>query len=58
MLGVGAARVMNKHRVGSLVVIEGGQMLGIFTERDNMRRVIAKRREAIAGLIHLRRDHC
>ena len=31
---------MNKHNIGSLVVMEGSRMLGLFTARDLMRRVI------------------
>jgi CBS domain-containing protein len=36
-----AARVMNEHGIGALVVVEGGKVTGIFTERDIMRRVVA-----------------
>lgn len=31
---------MNRHNIGSLVVMEGPRMLGLFTARDLMRRVI------------------
>jgi len=31
---------MNKHNIGSLVVMEGPRLLGMFTARDLMRRVI------------------
>jgi CBS domain-containing protein len=31
---------MNRHRVGSVVVTEGDQLAGIFTERDVLRRVV------------------
>ena len=37
---VEAVLEMNKHNIGSLVVMEGARMLGLFTARDLMRRVI------------------
>ena len=40
-----AAERMNEHRIGSLVVVEDGRVLGIFTERDVLRRVVAGRRD-------------
>ncbi len=36
-----AARMMNERGVGSVLVMEGGTLAGIFTERDLMRRVVA-----------------
>lgn len=39
-----ATRAMNEHRVGGLVVIRDGQMVGVFTERDVLRRVVAEQR--------------
>lgn len=36
-----AVKIMNLRNVGSLIVSEGSSILGIFTERDLMRRVIA-----------------
>jgi len=41
-----AARLMNRHHIGSLVVVVDGKLAGIFTERDVMRRVVAKQRDA------------
>ena len=35
-----AVAEMNRHRVGSVVVLEGDQLVGIFTERDVLRRVV------------------
>lgn len=35
-----AVAEMNRHRVGSVLVIDGGRLLGIFTERDVLRRVV------------------
>jgi CBS domain-containing protein len=42
-----AAQVMNEHKVGSLLVVEGGQLAGIFTERDILQRVVAQRRDPV-----------
>ncbi len=36
-----AAREMNAHRIGALVVTEGEKVQGIFTERDIMTRVVS-----------------
>ncbi len=40
-----AAVLMNEHRVGSLVVVEDGRVVGMFTERDVLQRVVAGRRD-------------
>ncbi|MBC2602123.1 CBS domain-containing protein [Puniceicoccus vermicola] len=37
-----AVAEMNRHRVGSLVVLEEQKLVGIFTERDVLTRVVAK----------------
>lgn len=36
-----AVQKMNQHRIGAMLVVEGGQLAGIFTERDALTRVIA-----------------
>ena len=36
-----AARLMKKGRVGAVLVVEEGRLVGIFTERDALFRVIA-----------------
>ena len=36
-----AAQEMNRRKVGSVLVMEGGQLLGIFTERDVLWGVVA-----------------
>lgn len=36
-----AARLMNEHRIGALVVTEGDRVTGIFSERDVLIRVVA-----------------
>jgi CBS domain-containing protein len=40
-----AAQRMNERGSGSVLVIEGGVLLGIFTERDVLRRVVAAKRD-------------
>ena len=35
-----AVAEMNRHRVGSVLVIDEGRLVGIFTERDVLRRVV------------------
>lgn len=37
-----AARLMNEHRIGALVVLDGGRLQGMFTERDILQRVVAQ----------------
>jgi CBS domain-containing protein len=37
-----AARVMAEHAVGSVVIVYEGRLVGIFTERDLLRRVVAR----------------
>lgn len=40
-----AAVIMNDYKIGALVVIDQGKVVGIFTERDVLRRVVAERRD-------------
>jgi CBS domain-containing protein len=46
---------MNRHRVGSVLVIDGGRLVGIFTERDVLRRVVGAgvdpKRTAVADVM-------
>jgi CBS domain-containing protein len=37
-----AVAEMNRHRIGSIVVLEDGRLVGIFTERDVLRRVVGE----------------
>ena len=39
-----AVRVMNLHKVGSVLIMQGQKLAGIFTERDVLTRVIASGR--------------
>lgn len=40
-----AAKKMNEKRIGSVVVTEGDRVVGIFTERDVLTRVVAQGRD-------------
>lgn len=40
-----AVKLMNKHEIGCLVVVENGKPVGIVTERDLLKRVLAKSKE-------------
>jgi CBS domain-containing protein len=49
-IGAGAtvmegACLMNEHKIGSLVVIDQGMVVGMFTERDILQRVVGDRRD-------------
>lgn len=38
-----AAMRMAENKVGAMLIMEGGRLVGIFTERDLLNRVVAKR---------------
>ena len=40
-----AARQMKRSQVGAILVVEGGRLVGIFTERDALFRVVAEGRD-------------
>lgn len=40
-----AAQQMKQHNVGALPVVRGGKLVGIFSERDLMKRVVAEQRD-------------
>jgi CBS domain-containing protein len=40
-----AAHLMNRHKIGSLIVIDEERVVGIFTERDILQRVVAEQRD-------------
>lgn len=46
-----AALLMNEHKVGSLVVVDEGRLVGMFTERDVLRRVVGERRDPADTLV-------
>ena len=41
-----AAELMNQQQIGALVVLENDRVVGMFTERDVLRRIVAERRDA------------
>ena len=52
VVGVGAtvaeaARIMSDHHIGALPVVDGERLVGIFTERDIVSRVVAARVDPI-----------
>jgi len=49
---VDAARLMNDRHIGALVVTRGEKVVGIFTERDILNRVVAPLRDPAATAVH------
>ncbi len=41
-----AARLMKQHNLGAILVVEGDKLVGVFTERDALFRVVAEGRDA------------
>jgi CBS domain-containing protein len=41
-----AAVLMNEHKIGALIVLDGERVVGMFTERDILRRIVAEERAA------------
>jgi CBS domain-containing protein len=46
-----AALLMNDHKIGALVVVDDGQVVGMFTERDVLRRVVGEQRDPTKTLV-------
>ncbi len=46
-----AAEAMNEHHIGALVVTSEGKVVGIFTERDVLNRIVACQRDPVAGQV-------
>lgn len=40
-----ATKRMNEQKIGALLVMDGSRLVGIFTERDVLRRVVAEERQ-------------
>jgi CBS domain-containing protein len=47
-----AAYLMNEHKVGALVVLHDGFVVGMFTERDVLRRVVGEHRDPVTTHVH------
>lgn len=43
-----AVQLMNHHRIGAVLVKRGDRLLGIFTERDLLQRVVGEQRDPAA----------
>ena len=48
---VDAARQMKERNVGSVLVVDGGRLAGIFTERDALFRVLAMARDPATTIL-------
>jgi CBS domain-containing protein len=46
-----AAHIMNDKGIGGVVVMQGSKLVGIFTERDIMRRVVAATKDPATTLV-------
>lgn len=46
-----AARLMNERGVGAVLVVDDGALVGIFTERDILRRIVVPRLDAAATTV-------
>jgi len=46
-----ATRLMNDERIGSILVMHAGRLVGMFTERDVLRRVVAEMRRPEQTLV-------
>lgn len=46
-----AVAQMNQHKIGALVVMDDGKVIGMFTERDVLRRIVGERRDPSATFV-------
>jgi CBS domain-containing protein len=46
-----AALLMNEHKIGALVVTEDDRIVGMFTERDVLRRIVAEQRAPASTVV-------
>ncbi|MEX2214897.1 MAG: CBS domain-containing protein [Phycisphaeraceae bacterium] len=42
-----AALLMNEHKIGGLPVLREGRVVGMFTERDILQRIVAEQRDPV-----------
>ena len=46
-----AALVMNEHKIGATVVTDAGRLVGMFSERDVLRRVVGEQRDPARTMV-------
>ena len=46
-----ATQLMNQHKIGAVVVTDEGRVMGIFTERDVLSRIVAEQRSPSQTLV-------
>jgi len=46
-----AVKVMSRNRIGAVIVFEGGELVGIFSERDILDKIILARRNPATTLV-------
>ena len=46
-----AVKVMSRNRIGAVIVFEGGELVGIFSERDILDKIILTRRNPATTLV-------
>jgi len=46
-----AVQMMNQHKLGSILILQGGRLAGIFTERDVLTRVVGADRDPHTTLL-------
>src|SRR3954452_3074450 len=46
-----AALLMNEHKLGALVVLDSGEVIGMFSERDILQRVVGEQRDPAKTLV-------
>jgi CBS domain-containing protein len=46
-----ATQRMNQYKIGALVAMHDGQVVGMFTERDVLRRVVAEQRDPATAMV-------
>lgn len=51
-LVIDAANLMNERRIGSIVVMDVDQVVGIFTERDILTRVVGEGKDPTGTRVH------